>query len=299
MDRRGQWILEHRHQLEHQHDPPAGRHVIISKSGNIQVTLTGSASVNSISVTGDTLTVSAGTLHGRGHSVDQLNRHALGLSNATLTLASGATLTNSGAITVNPLSSLNVGGAYTETSTGSLTLPSGSSTTGVGHEFARRPGFESPSAGSSTTTDAQHLGKLGAVIHQHPIRPHRTQSVQEPGNSGSGVNQSFSATPGVTYTASVYAMTPSTSKLTGPGGRNTESAFLQLRAGPRSAPTESPSSLPIAPPAAQSPAASAARAGIIYTTSGVAPAPQPASPSRFRSVPTRAFGHKRRISPLG
>src|ERR1019366_457176 len=104
--------------------PQPGDDVIINQPGNIQVTLTGSTTVHSISVTGDTLSVSAGTLSVAANS--SINAAGtLVLSSATLTLVSGATLTNSGSITVNPLSRLNVGAAYTQTSSGSLTLPSG------------------------------------------------------------------------------------------------------------------------------------------------------------------------------
>ncbi|MGD0388819.1 MAG: hypothetical protein ABSC42_07685 [Tepidisphaeraceae bacterium] len=192
--------------------PQPGQDVIISKSGSIQVSLTGSTSVNSISVTGDTLSVSSGTLTVAANS--SINSSStLVLSSATLTLASGATLTNSGSITVNPLSSLNVGAAYTQTATGSLTLPSGPLTTGVETNLLGDPGFESPSAGSSTTPD--DWGDWGTSYLSTQYAHSGAQSLQEYG-SNSGVNQSFSATPGVSYTFSVYAMTPSTAKLTGP-----------------------------------------------------------------------------------
>jgi fibronectin-binding autotransporter adhesin len=195
--------------------PQPGDNVVINQSGSIQVTLVGSATVNSISVTGDTLTVSSGTLTVAASS--SINSSAtLVLSNATLALASGASLTNSGSITVNPLSEMNIGGAYTQNSTGSLTMPSGSLTTGVETNLLSNPGFESPSVGSNTTTTPNVWGNWGPSYISTQYAHSGVQSVQEPGTSGgSGVNQSFSATPGLSYTASVYAMTPSTSKLTG------------------------------------------------------------------------------------
>ena len=196
--------------------PQPGDDVIISQSGSIQVSLAGSATVHSISVTGDTLSVSGGTLTVSANS--SINSSStLVLSSATLTLASGATLTNAGSITVNPLSSLNVGSAYTQTATGSLTLPSGTLlTTGVGTNLLGDPGFESPLAGSSTTTTPDDWGDWGPSYISTQFAHTGLQSVQTPGTSGgSGVNQSFSATPGVSYTVSAYAMTPSTSKLTG------------------------------------------------------------------------------------
>jgi alpha-L-arabinofuranosidase len=180
------------------------------------VTLTGSASVNSISVTGDTLSVSGGTLTVAANS--SINSSStLVLNNATLTLASGATLTNGGSITVNPLSSLNVGAAYTQTATGSLTLPSGTLlTSGVGVNLLNNGGFESPLAGTSTTTTPDDWGDWGPSYISTQYAHSGLQSVQTPGTSGgSGVNQAFSVTPGVSYTVSAYAMTPSTSKLTG------------------------------------------------------------------------------------
>jgi len=196
--------------------PQPGQDVIISASGSIQVTLAGSASVNSISVTGDTLSVSGGTLTVAANS--SINSSStLVLSNATLTLASGASLTNSGSITVNPLSSLNVGAAYTQTATGSLTLPSGTLlTSGVGVNLLNNGGFESPLAGTSTTTTPDDWGDWGPSYISTQYAHSGLQSVQTPGTSGgSGVNQSFSATPGVSYTVSAYAMMPSTSPLTG------------------------------------------------------------------------------------
>jgi hypothetical protein len=195
--------------------PQPGDDVVISKSGNLQVTLAGSASVNSISVSGgDILSMSGGTLSVAANSTISPSSSLL-LSNSTLTLAAGATLTNSGSITVNPLSSLNVGAAYTQTATGSLTLPSGSLVTGVGSNLLGNGGFESPFPKTSMTTP-DVWGDWGPSYINTQYAHTGLQSVLTPGTSGgSGVNQAFSATPGVSYTLSVYAMTPTTSKLTG------------------------------------------------------------------------------------
>ena len=94
--------------------PQPGDDVIISQSGSIQVTLTGNATVHSIAVTGDTLSVSGGTLTVAANSSINASSTLVLSNSATLTLAAGASLNNSGSITVNPLSSLNVGGAFTE-----------------------------------------------------------------------------------------------------------------------------------------------------------------------------------------
>lgn len=193
--------------------PQPGDTVIINKSGSIQVTLTGNASINSISVTGDTLTLSSGTLSVAASS--SINAGGtLTLTNATLTLASGAGLTNSGSITVNPLSALDVGGAFSQTSTGDLTLPSGTLTSGVGTNLLDNGGFESPSADGSTTTYPSGWGPWGTSYVDTQFAHGGAQSIVQSG-SNSGVNQSFSVTPGVSYTLTAYAMTPSTAKLTG------------------------------------------------------------------------------------
>ena len=192
--------------------PQAGDTVIISKTGSIQVTLTGSASVSSISVTGDTLDLSGGTLTLAASSSINAGG-SLVLSSASLVMSSGTTFTNSGSITVNPLSQMSVG-TYSQTSGGSLTLPSGTLLNTVANNLLSNAGFESPTAGNSTT-DPSNWGDWGTSYLSTQYAHLGAQSVVESG-SNSGVNQSFSATPGVSYIATVYAMTPSTAKLTGP-----------------------------------------------------------------------------------
>ena len=51
--------------------------------------------------------------------------------------------------------------AYSQTSNGSLTLPSGTTTTGVATNLLSNPGFESPSAGNSTTDMPSKIGETG------------------------------------------------------------------------------------------------------------------------------------------
>jgi len=201
--------------------PQPGDDVLINEPGNnLQVSLTGSTAVNSIAVTGDTLAVSGGTLSVAASSSIGASG-ILTLSNATLSVATGATLTNSGSITVNPGSQLNAGSAYSATSTGTLTLPSGTQTTGVETNLLGNPGFEAPSTSGSTTPPSV-WGQWGNAYVSTQYAHSGTQSLLESG-SNSGVYQSFSVNPNVSYSASVFALTPASAQLTGEQG-----AFLQI-----------------------------------------------------------------------
>jgi hypothetical protein len=202
--------------------PTGSDTVTINQPGNIQVTLTGTASISSLTLAGDSLQITSGTLTvasgsniGAGGTVS--------LTTATVNLASGAGLVNSGDISVNPGSALNVGGGYTETLTGNLTLPSTTTlSTNVGTDLLSNSGFESPAAGTNTTTAPNGYGVWGASYVSTTFAHSDAQSLQQSG-ANSGVNDTVPVTPGVSYTASAYAMTPSTSKLTGPEG-----AFLNF-----------------------------------------------------------------------
>ncbi|HUB24413.1 MAG TPA: hypothetical protein VL992_03210, partial [Tepidisphaeraceae bacterium] len=195
--------------------PQSGDTVTIDQPGNIQITLTGSVSVGSISVTGDTLLVSAGTLSLAGNSTISAGATLSLTSNSLVTLAPGANLTNSGTITVNPGSQLDDDGALSQLAGSTLSLPSGSTGTGVGTDLLSNQGFESPAADGSTTTAPDTWGVWGSTYVSTQYAHSGAQSIVTSG-SNSGVEESFTATPGVSYTASVYAMTPS--GLTGPEG---------------------------------------------------------------------------------
>jgi hypothetical protein len=171
--------------------PQPGDDVTISQAGNIQVTLAGSASIHSLSITGDSLSLSGGTLAVAGN------------------------VNNSGSITVNPLATLGVGGALSQSAGSSLTLPPGALASGVGNNLLTNPGLELPSAAGSSTVYPTGWGFWNTSYLSTQFAHTGTQSDQQTGPN-SGINQSFTATPGVSYTASVYAMTPSTNKLTGP-----------------------------------------------------------------------------------
>jgi alpha-L-arabinofuranosidase len=193
--------------------PNSTSDVVINQLTNIQVNLTGSASVDSISVTGATLNVTSGTLSAVANSSVNAGG-SLTLSAATLSIGGVARLTNSGSISVSAGSDLSVGGAYNQNAGGVLTLQSGALTSGVGTNLFSNPDFEAPAVTNSTTVP-NVWGDWGPTYVSTQFAFNGKQSIQQSG-ANSGVNQSFSVTTGVSYTASVYAMTPSTDKLTGP-----------------------------------------------------------------------------------
>jgi hypothetical protein len=200
--------------------PQAGDSVVINQPGNITVTLNSSTTVNSLSLTSDTLKITAGTLTLNANS--SLNSGStLLLSGGNLAAGSGASLTDSGAITVQPGSQLSVAGTFTVNSGASLTLPSGSLGTGVGTNLLSNSGFEKPSVSNSTTPPAV-WASWGTSYLSTQYAHTGAQSLQEYGPN-SGVLESFSVTPGVSYTGTVYAMTPANNALTGPEG-----GFLQV-----------------------------------------------------------------------
>jgi hypothetical protein len=172
--------------------PGAGDDVVINQPGSVTVTLAGSTSIHSLSITGDTLDVTSGTLSVAANS------------------------SNAGAIQVEPGAHVNLTATYTQTAAGSLTLPSAGLGTGVGTELLGNTGFESPAASNSTTPPGTWF-YWGTSYLSTQYAHAGKQSLVEYG-ANSGVGQSFAATPGVSYTASVYAMTPATNKLTGPEG---------------------------------------------------------------------------------
>ena len=178
--------------------PQPGDDVVINKVGAVQITLIGSTTVNSLSITGDALTVSSGTL--------------------TVT---GAVTNTGGAITVSPGTMLDVGGQYTQNAAGRLSLLPGSVATGVGTNLLANSDFESPTATNTTTAPTGWQTWANSYVSTQFAQA-GTQSLQEYGGN-SGVQQSFPATPGISYTGSADAMTPSTDPLTGPEG-----AFLAV-----------------------------------------------------------------------
>src|ERR1700722_6938775 len=84
--------------------PKSTDDVVINVTGSVTITLNGAASVNSLSITGDTL----------------------GISGGNLTIA--ATLANSGTISLDSGAQLTAGGAFTQSAGAKLTLASASKT---------------------------------------------------------------------------------------------------------------------------------------------------------------------------
>ena len=135
---------------------------------------------------------------------------------------STAAFSNSGSVTVNPGAQLNLAETFSQASTGKLTLPGGSMGSGVGSNLLSNAGFESPQAGSSTTTSPGTWITWGNSYVSTQYAHTGAQSLKTSGQN-SGVLQAFPATPGVSYSAAVYGMTPTSSPLTGPEG-----GFLQM-----------------------------------------------------------------------
>ena len=175
--------------------PGAGDAVIINQSANVTVRLAASTSIHSLSLTGATLDVTGGTL------------------------AVAADSSNAGSLQVQPGAHVTFAGSYVQSAAGSLTLPAAGLGTGVGTNLLANAGFESP---SGTTTAPTGWSNWGTSFVSAQYAHTGAQSLEASGPN-SGVLQSFGVTPGVSYTGTVYAMTPAGNQLAGPEG-----AFLQV-----------------------------------------------------------------------
>ena len=179
--------------------PQPGDDVVINQPDNIQITLGGNVTVNSVTLTGDTLALQAG---------------------ATLT-TTGA-VSNGGTITVNASGQLTVGGGYTESVGATLSMPGGGSGTDpTSNQFANTD-FESPTISTNGTTTPASWADWGSSYLSRQYAYTGSQSLQTSG-ANSGVLQNFAVTPGASYTLSAYAMTPAADPLTG-----SEEGSLQL-----------------------------------------------------------------------
>jgi hypothetical protein len=175
--------------------PGAGDDVVINQPAGVTVTLAASTSVHSLSLTGATLNVTGGTL------------------------AVAADSSNAGSLQVQPGAHVTFAGNYVQSAAGSLTLPAAGLSTGVGTNLLGNTGLESPSMG---TTAPSGWASWGTSYLSTQYAHTGAQSLQEYGPN-SGVLESFAVTPGVSYTGTVYDMTPANNKLTGPEG-----GFLQV-----------------------------------------------------------------------
>ncbi len=230
--------------------PNASNDVVIDQPGNIVVSLTGSASVKSLTVTGDTLKVAGGTLTVAANSSLANSSTTLVLTNGNLAVGTGATLTNLGTIesaTTNGTSALLIDGTLNNTgviqadggvlaidATGSIaqlssgTLKAGTweaigpATLTIAPDLLVNSDFESPVVTTNGTTAPSGWTSWGSSYLNNQFAYTGTQSLQESGPN-SGVQQVFAVTPGVSYTVSAYAMTPSSDRLGG-----SEEAYIQL-----------------------------------------------------------------------
>jgi PKD domain len=175
--------------------PEAGDDVVIKQAAAVTVTLADSTSIHSLSLTGATLDVTSGTL------------------------AVAANSSNAGSLEVQPGAHVTFAGSYSQSAAGTLTLPAAGLGTGVGTNLLSNASFESPSV---TTTAPNGWASWGTSYVSTQYAHTGVQSLEASGPN-SGVLQSFAVTPGVSYTGTVYAMTPAGNQLTGPEG-----AFLQV-----------------------------------------------------------------------
>jgi hypothetical protein len=175
--------------------PGASDDVVINQSAAVTVALGASTSIHSLSLTGATLNVTGGTLNVAADS------------------------SNAGSLQVQPGAHVTFAGNYLQSAAGSLTMPAAGLTTGVGTNLLSNSSFESP---SGTTAAPSGWPSWGTSNVNTQYAHTGSQSLQESGPN-SGVLESFAVTPGISYTGTVYAMTPASNKLTGPEG-----GFLQV-----------------------------------------------------------------------
>ena len=179
--------------------PQAGDDVVIDQPGDISITLSGGVSVNSVTLTGDTLELQARAM-----------------------LTTAGAVSNGGTITVDASAQLVVGGSYMESAGASLLMPGGGSRTQpVSNQFVNSD-FEAPAITTNGTTRPGNWAAWGSSYLSRQYAYSGSQSLQTSGPN-SGVLQSFSVTPGDSYTLSAYAMTPASDPLTG-----SEEGSLQL-----------------------------------------------------------------------
>ena len=139
----------------------------------------------------------------------------------------GGTLTNAG--TIESLSGrldVNATGSIAQLSDGTLTAGTwgaiGSATLNIAPNLLANADFESPAVTTSGTTTPSGWTPWGSSFLSNQFAYTGSQSLQESGPN-SGIEQVFNVTQGASYTLSVYAMTPSSNKLSG-----SEEAYMTL-----------------------------------------------------------------------
>ncbi len=122
-------------------------------------------------------------------------------------------ISNSGTINVSAGNNLTVNGAFSQTSTATLSMPGGGSTANPATNLATNSDFESPVATNSMTVPTGWSMFNGAYLSTQYAYT-GSQSLLTSGSS-SGVYETFAVTPGATYTLSADAMMPADDPLTG------------------------------------------------------------------------------------
>ncbi len=169
-----------------------------------------SATAVSIATSGATVTIRSGDT-ASASSLTVAAGNTLSIVVGSLTTTAG--LTNSGTIIVNPGCDLTVTGSYTQAAGAALSMPGGGDPTHPTTNWIVNADFESPVRSNSTTPPATWW-TWGSSYLSSQYAYTGSQSLVVTG-ANSGVTEQFAATPGNSYTASVYAMTPATDPLTG------------------------------------------------------------------------------------
>ncbi len=199
--------------------PTPAAQVSINTATQATITVQGgdAESINSLTIGGnDTLSIAGGSINVAANST---NGGTMTVSGGAATFAAG--LANTGAITIAAGQNLTVAGAYTQAANATLSMPSNGVPTGPTTNMLADGDFESPANGGNGTTKPTGWTDWGTIYISNQYAYTGSQSVLSSGSNE--LVQTFSATPGATYTASVDAMMPSSAPLTG-----SEAAYLQV-----------------------------------------------------------------------
>ncbi len=186
-------------------------------SGNTVPTSADDVSIN---------TAAAAAITIRAGDAESINSLTIG-NNSTLSITGGSlsvagTLSNTGAIIMATASSLTVAGAYSQAANATLSLPSNGVPNNPTTNLFANPDFESPVNGGNGSTLPTGWTDWNTAYLSTQYAYTGSQSLEGSGG-GSEAYQTFSATPGASYTLSVDAMTPASNPLTG-----SEAAYIQV-----------------------------------------------------------------------
>ncbi len=183
-----------------------------SPAGSYPITASGAADPNyTISYVPGTLTVTPVTWIGGAAGSWAV---AANWSNGVVpTSATPVSIPSSGVTVTIPAGDTESAGSLTIAAGATLSLPGGGNPTNpTANLISRNAGFESPVAGNNTQPST--WGCWGSSYLSSQYAYSGSQSLLLSGTN-SGASQQFTVTPGASYTASVYAMTPAGNPLTG------------------------------------------------------------------------------------